>query len=886
MSDPRKLLETLQAFINADTWAESRRILDDHPELLSDEADALLAHLVEAARAQGDERARRVLEQHRDLLRRCREVGVEAAFADLVGAKRAAPPIPPEFREDLRRAQEGEQRHQQMGDLAALNAAVAAWERILHHPAFEGADERFRLAAMNDAGGAFFRRFEATGDLEDLKTATALWQQAIARTPEGSPDWASMQANLGVALRTRFEALGAVADLDAAIEAFQKALGVARQGSPDWAMYQNNLGLALSTRFEALEEVADLDAAIEAVQKALPVFSPETFPEYTLRAALPLGRLLMRRQKEEDLEHLAAAYAKAAPAWHHLYFESLHEGRRQRQLRRAQEMWAAYAYALNALGRPRRAVEVLEMGRARQLAEALRSREVLDKLREPALAEARRAVKEAESRYHHASEKDRPAAERALADRRRAWYALLREHFPDFFAEPTFADVQAAAADAPLVYLLATPAGGLALIVHADGAGRGGASPGPYTPAVTPIWLEGLTEAELNARVEGPGRRWGGYLGAYFRWVRSLRPQTPARERYRARDGWMRALSSTARWLGQVVMAPLVEALTPSPAADPASPSPRVRGGGGEEVRPITLIPTGRLALLPLHAARLPDGTDVLDHLAVAYAPSAQALRAARRAAARAGRPRRPPRHAAGRGRPRRHPPLLRPGGAGRPRPARLAAHHPPAARRGRPAGRRGGPRGPRRLVLLGPRPGRVDPPPRERHHPRRRPLDGPPPPGVLGPPQGHQGRPGRALRLRGGRARAEAARGGHRPAGHLPPGRRRRRSRHPLEREPNQHRPPHGPLLGALAGRRPPAASGPPGGPALASEQHLAGVAGPPGTLRGDGPQPGGGRDHETPLARNGALLRAPAPGGGRGEPPLRPPLLLGGLHVHGPLG
>jgi CHAT domain-containing protein len=52
------------------------------------------------------------------------------------------------------------------------------------------------------------------------------------------------------------------------------------------------------------------------------------------------------------------------------------------------------------------------------------------------------------------------------------------------------------------------------------------------------------------------------------------------------------------------------------------------------------LIPSGRLGLLPLHAAALGDGRCLLDDFEVAYAPSAQALKAARaNAEARAGAP-------------------------------------------------------------------------------------------------------------------------------------------------------------------------------------------------------------------------------------------------------
>ena len=213
---PEALPQTILTFIQAETWDESRHILDAHPELLSDETDDLLGQLVDAARAQGDENAVRIFDQRRALLRRCREVGVRQAFAERVlppdvleeaaaagltpeealeaarqaaqmppqlqevlaeltasGAEIRSPedlerlleerpdlrrrleeaivtpspsfgggggegkiPIPPQFQADLRRAQEGEQRYQQTSDLAALNDAVAAWERVLNHPAF------------------------------------------------------------------------------------------------------------------------------------------------------------------------------------------------------------------------------------------------------------------------------------------------------------------------------------------------------------------------------------------------------------------------------------------------------------------------------------------------------------------------------------------------------------------------------------------------------------------------------------------------------------------------------------------------------------------------------------------------------------------------------
>jgi len=87
MSNPTPILETLQQFINADTWPESQAYLTQHPELLGDEVDALLGQLI--GRAAGEERKRGVLQEHRDLLQRCREIGIEQGFEEKLGQIRA-----------------------------------------------------------------------------------------------------------------------------------------------------------------------------------------------------------------------------------------------------------------------------------------------------------------------------------------------------------------------------------------------------------------------------------------------------------------------------------------------------------------------------------------------------------------------------------------------------------------------------------------------------------------------------------------------------------------------------------------------------------------------------------------------------------------------------
>lgn len=76
------LLLTIQQFIQAEIWDASQRIVEQHPELLSDETETALGRLIEAAQTEGDEKAMRIFAEHRDLLHRCREASVARAFAE------------------------------------------------------------------------------------------------------------------------------------------------------------------------------------------------------------------------------------------------------------------------------------------------------------------------------------------------------------------------------------------------------------------------------------------------------------------------------------------------------------------------------------------------------------------------------------------------------------------------------------------------------------------------------------------------------------------------------------------------------------------------------------------------------------------------------------
>ena len=85
-SDTERVIET---FLQAGTWRQSQQIVIQHSELLSLEVDRYLHSLVVD---QDNERGQHFIEEHRALLARCREVGVEQAFEEKIQVSLAARP--------------------------------------------------------------------------------------------------------------------------------------------------------------------------------------------------------------------------------------------------------------------------------------------------------------------------------------------------------------------------------------------------------------------------------------------------------------------------------------------------------------------------------------------------------------------------------------------------------------------------------------------------------------------------------------------------------------------------------------------------------------------------------------------------------------------------
>ena len=311
MASADVLLASLAEFINASTWPESRQILDRHHELLSVEVDGILASLAKTAQARNDERTAKAFIIHRRLLARCREVGSEVAFGELVSGGRAA--VPADVEELQQRAVAALEAFGKTGSLEAVSEAISALHTLIAHPWLASAPESVRATVYGKSGLASIRRFEVLGHGSDLEAAIEAWQEALRLTPPESHDRARLLSNLGGGLRRRCGATGAQADLDEAIGAWQEALSLTPPGSPDRPMLLTNLGSGLGDRYGRTGAPADIDGAIEAYKEALRLTPPES-PDRAVRftnLGIGLGDRYERTGAPADLDAAIVARQEA-----------------------------------------------------------------------------------------------------------------------------------------------------------------------------------------------------------------------------------------------------------------------------------------------------------------------------------------------------------------------------------------------------------------------------------------------------------------------------------------------------------------------------------------------------------------------------------------------
>ncbi|TDC28599.1 CHAT domain-containing protein [Micromonospora sp. 15K316] len=491
---------------------------------------------------------------------------------------------------------------------------------------------------------ALLLRHRLTGDMADVDDAVRLLRDVRAAMPPSTPDGHRLLTNLGSALRLRFQAGRSGDDTAELLSACRSAVASLPAGHPDRAMCLINLAGAVETVADVSPRGGDPAAAGSARSAADrgPVAPPradvpavdlveaaaalreaamiESAP--SLQRAHAAERWAAHAARVGDLVSALDGYALAIElidlvAWH-----GMDPDDQGRLLRRFPRLAGDAAAVAIALGRPERAVELLEYGRAVLLTRAHDAGADLAALRA-------RAPRLADRLAHLQAELDGlaraaprtgvaggPERRHELASRRREVLAEIRRlpGFDGFLRPPPFADLAEAAAGGPVVLVNVAQRRCDALVVTAAG--------------VDVVPLPGLTDAELTPRTAA-------FLTSVAEAGATAAPgpepgsiddpsggpaKASAAELERRRAAARRRLTETLDWLWRVVAAPVLDAL--GPAAAPSEGPGRSR---------LWWCPTGLLTLLPLHAAAPLDGRDgVLDRVVPSYTASLRALRRAR----------------------------------------------------------------------------------------------------------------------------------------------------------------------------------------------------------------------------------------------------------------
>jgi hypothetical protein len=569
----------------------------------------------------------------------------------------------------------------QMMDLdEGIAALEAGMELADPHPGEQ-------VALLHQLASAYLLR--ARDNAEPIRQAVELLRRALALLPPEPGERVFIATRLGETLRILHERTGEAEPLDQAVDALREAATGLHARNGDYVRVHAGLGSAYLARYRQairgrsappraelraqifalrtgnfvpgrgaaenlVAAVGSLDAAFQvartydvaaAYAPALSAYAEITgswlerirargmfhtacrggMPELVLEASATWGEWALRRRAWREARR---AYGHGLAVAHRLFQRQAGRTHREDALRGARPLATGAAYASARVDRLAEAVELLEEGRARLLADVLWSEDELPRRLErehPELAARLRAALAGANAARHSAELfpemlklvKKAGAFGELTESTESMRADLDEVLTEIRRLPGFAafatplgikEIAQAAAGAPLVYLAATPAGGMALMVEESGR-------------VTPAWLDALTDAEVHTRVGTA------YLAAYQRWRRAEDAFAQARragsplaenrwaEMVDAHERWCEALDVVTRWAWDSLMGPLLQMLE------------------RRQFHRAVLIPHGLLQVLPLHAAwrEAPDAADgrcfAMEQVLLTYAPSARSLR-------------------------------------------------------------------------------------------------------------------------------------------------------------------------------------------------------------------------------------------------------------------
>ncbi|GGQ19947.1 CHAT domain-containing protein [Streptomyces roseolilacinus] len=475
-------------------------------------------------------------------------------------------------------------RYERFHTRADITAAVDAFARAVE----TAAGTAHHAAALSNYADA--QRLVDPASDEELSKAVNASREAVRISTPGSPGRLRFLTVLTNALRMRYDAFRRPQDLDDAIAHGRECVEASLPDTPDGVVFRTNVANSLQYKAEAAENPRPFRREAAALLEEV-VSSTAGHLRVRLTAARAWGRLAA---EEKDWPASEAAYRKALEIRGAMSQTHLEPADREHVLTLFEDLVTDAAAAALQTGRAGAAVERLEEGRGILLAQMADDwdLEALDRAHPRLAADLR-----AEDRRRH--EAGLPVSRGGADDGDQqdtrhpgCFDALARVRGLsgfESFRRPAPAGAPASPDPDPTVLVNVSGHRSDALVIRTR-QGR---------DHVEVVPLPGVTPEEVN---EQAARWWDGDEAG-----RSTR------------------LAGVQVWLWQHVVGPVLAHLGHS---DPATPHtscwPRLHW-----------CPTGRLTVLPLHAALDPDtGTCAIDRVISSYTPTLRMLRQAQRRAA------------------------------------------------------------------------------------------------------------------------------------------------------------------------------------------------------------------------------------------------------------
>jgi CHAT domain-containing protein/tetratricopeptide (TPR) repeat protein len=468
----------------------------------------------------------------------------------------------------------------QRGDRSsAIEEALSLCEECLTVYTREADQDRWAVT-LETLGVLYQDRYEGVHE-ENVEKAISLLGHALeVHTRAANPfAWAFATMLLGTAYWRR--GVGhREQNLEQAIFHFQRALEVRtrRQAPFAWAEIQNNLGLAWAARQDGdLHE--NRRRAVRAFKKARSVCTLDALPHEHRRVCRNLGSLYFLAGRWRDA---ASAYAGELAAGDLLYTEGATPEARRATLWERLNVPLCAAFALAKRGRFADAVLLLERTRSREVRERL-ERGGAGLLRTPELERSELLALRKHIEILEAASRRLPGLpareylpiSQELRKARSAFHTRLCQVAGDRRSETL--QPPPVGISSPIVYLLTTLHGSLALVLHPEASGD---------KEIDALFLGDFREPDLTAILQGgPGRV--SFLEAALTEQKDSLPS--------AVDGFWTEIRDA-------LVIPLVQ---------------RLRDLGYEQA---LLVPCGPLSLLPLSAM-------ALDEMGLSYTPSASIVR-------------------------------------------------------------------------------------------------------------------------------------------------------------------------------------------------------------------------------------------------------------------